>query len=257
MGKPTKPTNIDELIKRTKAGDVAARDALVAYATEYLRWRAGFERATSSRGKSDLGQDAIERVLKGIANTPATTGDKFDAWLSSILVNRVREIHRNETRDKRDKRTVEFIEDLDPDATPTKQKSPSQDAANNEEVVKLWAAIFHLPDDQKQAVVRMQLDGLSVAEVAKEMRKTPEAVAGLLQRGMATVKAECSSSDIGKRRVSRVLRAKWAQIILEYCSMRDAKRTIDVDTFIAQHAPGDEDVRSFLEWLERISESRT
>jgi RNA polymerase sigma-70 factor, ECF subfamily len=257
MGKPERPTNIDELIVRTKAGDPSARDALLLYAQAYLRWKAGFEKATASRGKSDLGQDAMERALKAIATVPVSTADKFDGWLSSILINRVREVHRHETRGKRDNRSVEFIEDLDPEVTPTKQKSPSQNAATNEATVKLWKAIFELPKDQKRAVVRMQLDGLSVAEVADEMGKTPEAVAGLLQRGIAAIKAQLGLSELSvKRRTSRAERDRWARIIKEYSMLRNAGEKIDLESFRATHAPEDDDVRSFLEWLERISESK-
>lgn len=257
MDKPKRPANIEELITRARAEDPAARHELLVYAQAYLRRKARFEKATSARGQSDLGQDAIERVINGLAKIPVTTGDNFDAWLNKILLNRVHEIHRNETRDKRDNRCVAFIEDLGPDATLPGQKRPSENAAANETTVKLWAAIFRLPKDQKRAVVRMQLDGLNIAEVADEMGKTQKIVGGLLQRGMAELKAQFSPDEPAiKRRVSRTVREQWAHIICEYCLLRDANPKIDIDVFLAKHAPGDENVRSFLEWLERIRESK-
>lgn len=258
MAKPERPAKIEELITQAKADDAPARNELLAYAHAYFRWKAGFEKATSARGQSDLGQDAIERVIKGIASIPLMTGDKFDAWLSAIFMNRVHEIHRNETRGKRDNRRVEFLEDLSLNAMWPGQKRPSENAAENEKTVKLWAAIFRLPKDQKRAVVRTQLDGLSIAEVAEEMGKTPTVVGGLLQRGMAEVKAQFSpnNEETGKRRISRAIRDQWARVICEYCLLRDTGPKIDIDTFLAKHAPGDENVRSFLEWLERIRESK-
>lgn len=257
MAKPERPAKIEELITQAKADDAPARNELLAYAHAYFRWKAGFEKATSARGQSDLGQDAIERVINGLAKIPVTTGDNFDAWLNKIFLNRVHEIHRNETRDKRDNRCVAFIEDLGPDATLPGQKRPSENAAANETTVKLWAAIFRLPKDQKRAVVRTQLDGLSVAEVADEMGKTQKVVGGLLQRGMTELKAQFSPEERTiKRRVSRAVREQWAHIICEYCLLRDAGPKIDIEVFLAKHAPGDENVRSFLEWLERIRETR-
>lgn len=258
MSKPKRPANIDDLIERMKKGDAVAREALLTWAHAYLRWKAGFLNESPSTGKSDVGQDAIERVLGGLASFRENTGDKFEAWINKIFAMRVVECHRYATRDKRNVRLEIPMAELDPDTTGTSQKSPSQKASDNEAIVDLWAAIFRLPKFQQRAVVLTQLEAFSIAEAAEEMGKGQTAVAGLLQRGIEAVRAQLSpQNDALGNPMSRAARKKLTAAIWQYSHLCDASQTnIDVNTFVETHYPGDEQLRSMLAWIERIRRSR-
>jgi len=256
MAKPKQPENIDELIAKAKLGDEPARNALVAWAHEYVRWRVSRYKATATTGQSDIGQDAIERVLGGLSDFREATGDKFEAWLSKIISMRAAECRRFVMRDKRDVRLEIPIADLDPDQEIAKQKSPSQKAADKELWFDIYGAIFSLRESQKRAVVLTQLDGLSVAEAAEAMGKSETAVAGLLQRGIDAVRAQFASpGEADEPREKRPARKAWRTAILAYCRLRDGGRAVDIDSFVLEHAAGDKDLHALLVWLERIRES--
>ena len=66
--------------------------------------------------------------------------------------------------------------------------TPSQRAANNEELERLAQALLQLTDEQQQAVILHHLHGLKLAEVgALRGRKLP-ATAGLIHRGLKRLK---------------------------------------------------------------------
>jgi hypothetical protein len=124
------------------------------------------------------------------------------------------------------------------------------------EDIFLTSGRFQLRVDQQRAVVLTQLNGNSIAEAAEEMRKTPTVVAGLLQRGIHAVRAHFSmQNESGDDSVTRVVRKKWTLALMEYSRLRDAGQDVDIDTFVATHAPGDEHLKSLLVWMQRIRES--
>lgn len=256
MAKPKRPPNIDQLITRAKEGDKAARYELLVWAHKYLRWKAADPKLRTPTGKSDVGQDAVERVLGGLDSFRGSTGMQFEAWLRKIVTTRVVELHRGAGREKRDVRLQVPIDDVDPDKLHAAQKSPSQTASDHEIYVDLYAAIFQLPVDQQRAVVLTQLNGNTIAEAAEEIGKTPTVVAGLLQRGIHAVRATFSGQNESRNdSVTRALRKKWTLALLEYSRLRDARQAVDIDTFVATHAPGDEHLKSLLVWMQRIRES--
>jgi RNA polymerase sigma-70 factor (ECF subfamily) len=64
------------------------------------------------------------------------------------------------------------------------QTSPSQQAVRGEQLLQLAAVLAQLPEAQRQAVELHHLRGCRVAEVAKLMGRSEEAVGALLVRGL-------------------------------------------------------------------------
>jgi RNA polymerase sigma-70 factor (ECF subfamily) len=62
--------------------------------------------------------------------------------------------------------------------------SPSQQAARNEDLLRLADAVAQLPEAQREAVVLHHLQGCSLTETARRLGRTDAAVAGLLHRGL-------------------------------------------------------------------------
>jgi RNA polymerase sigma-70 factor (ECF subfamily) len=67
--------------------------------------------------------------------------------------------------------------------------------ALNPDHVALVAALRHLPDDQRRAVVLHHLVGLSVAEIAQETGAAPGTVSSWLSRGRRAMAAQLADED--------------------------------------------------------------
>jgi RNA polymerase sigma-70 factor (ECF subfamily) len=68
--------------------------------------------------------------------------------------------------------------------------APGEQAERTEQAVRLAAALAALPDAQREALVLQHWHGWKVAEIAEHLGRTRTAVAGLLKRGLATLREE-------------------------------------------------------------------
>jgi RNA polymerase sigma-70 factor (ECF subfamily) len=68
------------------------------------------------------------------------------------------------------------------------QSSPSHQAARNEDVLRLADALAGLPETQREALVLRYWQGLKLAEVGARLGRSPAAAAGLLQRGLKSLR---------------------------------------------------------------------
>ena len=64
------------------------------------------------------------------------------------------------------------------------ESSPSEKAEQNEETLRLAQAIEQLPQAQREALTLQHWHGFSLAEIGERLERSPEAVAGLLKRGL-------------------------------------------------------------------------
>lgn len=118
------------------------------------------------------------------------------AWLRRILARTLADVGRQYDADKRAVGLEQSLTaDLDRSASGLEgwlaadQTSPSGGAARNEELVKLAEALAELPDPQREVVVLKHLQGKTLADIAQETGKSVAAVAGLLRRGLESLRA--------------------------------------------------------------------
>jgi RNA polymerase sigma-70 factor (ECF subfamily) len=64
-----------------------------------------------------------------------------------------------------------------------------------EQLLRLADALAQLPEDQRRAVELRHLGGCTVASVAEQMRRSKEAVAKLLFRGVARLRELLNESS--------------------------------------------------------------
>jgi len=69
------------------------------------------------------------------------------------------------------------------------QSSPSQQAARNEQELRLADALAALSDAQREAIVLHYWQGCSLAQTAQQLGRSPAAVAGLLHRGLKALRS--------------------------------------------------------------------
>ena len=165
---------------------------------DYLRLLASQQLASRFRGKADPSGvvqntlwEAHRELDRGI-HVPS--GDRL-AWLRRILANNLADEVRRMTAEKRDigremslehgietssRRLEEWLaRDLNPAAS-----------KHDEPVLKLVAALGRLPDAQREAIILQYWSGLTFAEIAEQMGRSFEAVAGLIKRGLRQLRTE-------------------------------------------------------------------
>ena len=142
---------------------------------------------------SDIVQQTMLEAHRAFAGFQGATENEFMVWLTQILERNVRDNIRDHVQTA--KRAIGREQWLENEtimwqATSASQSSPSRRAMRGEEAVKLAEALDRLPEDQRTAVRLRHLEGWSLAEVAKHLNRTPAAAAGLIKRGMQSLRTQ-------------------------------------------------------------------
>lgn len=75
------------------------------------------------------------------------------------------------------------------------QPGPSEAVEQSEQLMRVAAALAELSADQQSAIELHCLEGLTIAETAQSMSKTEPAVAGLVRRGLKTLRQTLNPVD--------------------------------------------------------------
>ncbi len=167
----------------------------------YLGLLARLEVSPGLRDRVDLSgvvqQTLLEahQALKEQAG-PALAGEEATAnWLRSILSHNLADALRKLAARKRDVRREWSLDAaLDRSASrlerwlAAEQSSPSQRAIRQEELLRMAEVLAELPEFQRRAIELHHLRGMPLAEIAAELGSTKAAVAGLLHRGLKTLR---------------------------------------------------------------------
>jgi RNA polymerase sigma-70 factor (ECF subfamily) len=146
------------------------------------------------QGKLD-GSGVVQQTLweahEGLKGFRGTTEAEVAAWLRRILARNLTDEVRKLTAGKRDLNRERSIEKGIEQSSASLaallaagQSSPSQQVVRKEQLVELSAALARLPEDQRNALELHHLQDCSLVEVARQMQRSKEAVAGLLFRGL-------------------------------------------------------------------------
>jgi RNA polymerase sigma-70 factor (ECF subfamily) len=149
---------------------------------------------------SDVVQQTMLEAQRAFAGFEGTTERQFMVWLVQILNRNIRDNIRDHLLTT--KRAAGREQSLQGETVAWKlsssdQSSPSQRAMRGEEAVRLAAALDQLPEDQRTAVRLRHLEGWSLAEIAEHLNRTPAAAAGLIKRGMQTLRARLGNDTVG------------------------------------------------------------
>jgi RNA polymerase sigma-70 factor (ECF subfamily) len=153
---------------------------------------------------SDLVQQTLLKAHQARGQFRGTSSGEMAAWLRQILARTLADALRDLRRDKRDagrERSLDAA--LDESSCrleqwlAAEQTTPSMRADRNERFLALAEALAELPDDQREALLLKHCQGLSVAEVAAKLGRTPAAVAGLLRRGLEQLRGQLRAAGEG------------------------------------------------------------
>ncbi|MEQ1904744.1 MAG: sigma-70 family RNA polymerase sigma factor [Pirellulaceae bacterium] len=145
---------------------------------------------------SDIVQQTLLDAHQNLDQFRGTSGAEMAKWLSQMLANNVADAARALTRQKRDVRREQSLQ-RNGDSSRigaqqwivAEQTTPSLCVARCEQMQQLSDAIRQLPTPQQEVVVLHHLQGRSLNETAEMVGRSPSAVAGLLFRGLKSLRS--------------------------------------------------------------------
>jgi RNA polymerase sigma-70 factor (ECF subfamily) len=148
---------------------------------------------------SDVVQETLLKAHRKQDQYRGTSDSERTAWLRTILARELADaVRKLERRGENHWRSLESamgassarLESwLADDRNP-----PSAQAMWRERLLKLAESLAKLPEDQRFALELHHLQGLHVQAVGRQMGRSSAAVAGLLRRGLASLREELSEA---------------------------------------------------------------
>lgn len=193
---------MEKLLSQAFGGDKDALGRLLELHRGYLRALAQRELGGGLDARLSASDLVQQTCLSAYRNFPQFQGrqvGEFVVWLRRIHVRNVNDAIRQHVQAGR--RAVDKEQPLDErwaqEMAASREPSPSARAMANEQAVVLTLALEELPADQREAVRFRYLEGLPLAEIADRLGRSEDAVAGLLKRGMRTLRERLKDEDQG------------------------------------------------------------
>jgi RNA polymerase sigma-70 factor (ECF subfamily) len=185
--------DVNELLRRARTGDQAARDRLFAACRNYVAVAARAEVASWLKAKvdaSDLVQQTLLEAHRGLANFRGETEAEWLGWLRRILENNaadyVRQYHGVEKR--RVGREVSLQRDDDSERgdfeLSDEGETPSQLLMQKELQLQVADALIGLPEDYQEVIILRSMQRLPFDEVADRMGRSRPATQMLWLRAI-------------------------------------------------------------------------
>ena len=152
---------------------------------------------------ADLVQDVLLQAHAARAQFKGTTPEEYAAWLRQILANRLADVQKHFGRGKRDAALeATFRDSLDASAVGMaslamgRLPTPTSNLAHQQRALALADALQELPEDQRTAVELRYLAEYSLAELAEHLQRSGPSVAGLLRRGLKSLREVLGSASL-------------------------------------------------------------
>ncbi|MFO0939210.1 MAG: sigma-70 family RNA polymerase sigma factor [Pirellulales bacterium] len=143
---------------------------------------------------SDIVQETLADAQQHLESYRGRSDAEFTSWLRKILarnlldaVRRVRSRKRDIAQERRLQRTHAGSGQKTSISMQAEQTSPSGRAIRNEEQLQMQTSLAALPEAQRLAITLHHLQGMTLAQVARQMNRSTSAVAGLLHRGLSAL----------------------------------------------------------------------
>lgn len=150
---------------------------------------------------SDVVQQTLFQAYQAKHQFRGTTDAERAGWLRTILSNVLCGLARDFSRQRRDVSREQSMQAVEQSSMQLANlitadaSSPSAALNRHERASELANAMLKLTSDQRQAIILKYWHGATLAEIASQLDKSTEAVAGLIFRGMKKIRSEFGSSD--------------------------------------------------------------
>lgn len=172
----------DQLCQQSRAGDREAFGRIVERYQSLICSLAYSACGNLSRSE-DLAQETFVTAWQKLGELRETS--KLRAWLCGIVRNLASNAAR---REQRRGGPAESLELLDEQAAP--EADPAAHAVTHEEETLLWSSLAGLPENYREPMVLFYRQGQSVAEVAKSLELSEDAIRQRLSRGRTLLRDE-------------------------------------------------------------------
>lgn len=248
----------EELLERARAGDRGAFEELFRRSRplveKWALWRLGRERVGMA-GASDITQDTMNLAFRKFPGFLSRTEGEWNGWLRTILTNCIAESYRSAHQQKRDDSDTVFLDGPSGVNVAGREKSPSQVVAQDDECSQLLAYLSRLPPEQGEVFLFHHLQGLSPTEIAGMKNRTPDAIRGLLWRGLQRLQTIITSDlpvDSEDEPPEAGPLPEAAKAYLAYLRLNDAGDKVDREAFVAQHPGCATELRAMFALIYRI-----
>jgi RNA polymerase sigma-70 factor, ECF subfamily len=181
------------------ANDSVPQDSSLERYRAYLLVLARLQLNPRLQGKLDPSDVVQETLLKAHEKQEQLRGvseEELTAWLRRILANTMIDGLRRfggAGRDLGRERPLESVLEqssarLEAMLTADSASSPARRSMQQEQLLRLAAALEQLPEDQRTAVEMHHLQEQPLDAIAQQMGKTKQAIGGLLRRGMSKLR---------------------------------------------------------------------
>jgi RNA polymerase sigma-70 factor (ECF subfamily) len=178
---------VDELLlRRAQRGDPEAFEELMA-PLEKAVWRICWHYTGEREAASDCGQDAMLRIWRGLGSYREECA--FETWVYRVAANCCMDWLRKKKRDRSE--SIEPMREAGFDPEDPKARTEDQ-AVAAEEHRELREAIRELPEEQREALVLTQLEGVSYEEAARQLGVSEGTVKSRVNRAKARLKERLS-----------------------------------------------------------------
>jgi RNA polymerase sigma-70 factor (ECF subfamily) len=198
------------VLLRAKGGDETAKGELLNRFRPYLNviaQRLLDDRLQGRMDFADVVQTTFLEATRDFDNFRGDTVESLLAWLRNILRNNVSTAHQHHLAAQKRSARKEVVLRVSSesggdslglaDIVPSESSTPSQRMMRNEASVVLADCLEQIPDTQRDAVRMRYLEGMSLKEISDRTGKSEMAVAGLLKRGLRSLREQMNIKQLG------------------------------------------------------------
>ena len=174
---------MDELLlRRAQRGDADAFEQLMT-PLENLIWRVCWHYTGQRETASDCAQEAMIRIWRSLGGYRGECA--FESWVYRIAANCSMDAMRKQKRDKSE--SIEPMREAGFDP-PDPEPGTEEKVIAEERRRKLRECIARLPEDQREALILTQLEGVSYEEAAARLGTSEGTVKSRVNRAKAKLK---------------------------------------------------------------------
>lgn len=177
------PNVSDEyLIQQFVRGDLEAFDALYNRHIKVVHNRVRYVIP-----ETDV-EDVIQEVfLAVLSSLPRFRGEaQFSTWLRTLVSNKVAEYYRKRSRKK---------ETMQVDLIYAERSSDHINTRFLEDRIALYSVLKQLPNHYREVIILRFAEGMQFNEIAKHIKKKPEATKSLFRRALSAFREKMEVND--------------------------------------------------------------